>query len=107
MVRQLLKHYPHKKYNNNYQKYPQIKNPHSLLIHIKFCYISGSPKPLIIKSEKHLILIIISLLLLSSLLTSCTQKTKYVGEYKDDKRNVQGTFTHGKWKYEGQKYVGE
>ena len=33
--------------------------------------------------------------------------SKYVGEYKDGRMNGQGTFTHGKGKYEGQKYVGE
>ena len=33
---------------------------------------------------------------------------KYVGEYKDDKRNGQGTYTHGpNSKWAGDKYVGE
>ena len=48
---------------------------------------------------KHL-LILISLLLLSPFLTSCE---KYVGEYKDGKRNGQGTIT---WS-DGKNYVGE
>ena len=48
---------------------------------------------------KHL-LIILSFLLLSPFLTSCE---KYVGEYKDGKRNGQGTFTYP----DGEKYVGE
>ena len=75
---------------------------------------------------KNLLIILISILLLSSFLTSCTQGTKYVGEYKDGKRHGQGTFTHpdggkyvGEWKddkpngqgtftdYNGKKYVGE
>jgi len=51
---------------------------------------------------KHL-LILLSILLLSSFLTSCTQGTKYVGEYKDDKTNGQGTYTIP----DGTKYVGE
>ena len=51
---------------------------------------------------KHL-LIILSILLLSSFLTSCTQGTKYVGEYKDEKYHGQGTFTFP----DGAKYVGE
>ena len=52
---------------------------------------------------KHLLIILISILLHSSFLTSCTQGTKYVGEYKDGKRHGQGTFTHS----DGGKYVGE
>jgi len=48
---------------------------------------------------KHL-LILISFLLLSPFLTSCE---KYVGEYKDGKRNGQGTIT---WS-DGKNYVGE
>ena len=73
---------------------------------------------------KHILIILISILLLSSFLTSCTQGTKYVGEWENDyplsgiglvvytngrkyvgnwkngKRNGQGTFTwsEGKWK---------
>ena len=46
------------------------------------------------------ILIFLSILLLSPFLTSCE---KYVGEYKDGKRNGQGTQT---W-LDGRKYVGE
>ena len=46
------------------------------------------------------ILIIFSFLLLSPFLTSCE---KYVGEYKDGKRNGQGTVT---WS-DGKNYVGE
>ena len=46
------------------------------------------------------ILIILSFLLLSPFLTSCE---KYVGEYKDGKRNGQGTVT---WS-DGKNYVGE
>ena len=49
------------------------------------------------------LLIILSILLLSSFLTSCTQGTKYVGEYKDEKYHGQGTFTFP----DGTKYVGE
>jgi len=59
----------------------------------------GSPKPLIRNQVRH-ILIILSFLLLSPFLTSCE---KYVGEYKDGKRNGQGTQT---W-LDGRKYVGE
>ena len=51
---------------------------------------------------KHLLIILISFLLLSSFLTSCTQGTKYVGEYKDGKRHGQGTYTFP----DGKKYVG-
>ena len=53
---------------------------------------------------KHL-LIILSILLLSSFLTSCTKPngTKYVGEYKDGKRHGQGTLTTP----DGRKYEGE
>jgi hypothetical protein len=39
---------------------------------------------------KHSFIILISFLLLSPFLTSCE---KYVGEYKDGKRNGQGTYT--------------
>ena len=46
------------------------------------------------------LLILLSFLLLSPFLTSCE---KYVGEYKDGKRNGQGTIT---WS-DGKKYVGE
>ena len=46
------------------------------------------------------ILIILSILLLSPFLTSCE---KYVGEYKDGKRNGQGTVT---WS-DGKNYIGE
>ena len=49
---------------------------------------------------KHSFIILISFLLLSPFLTSCE---KYVGEYKDGKRNGQGTQT---W-LDGRKYVGE
>jgi len=49
---------------------------------------------------KHSFIILISFLLLSPFLTSCE---KYVGEYKDGKRNGQGTIT---WS-DGKKYVGE
>jgi hypothetical protein len=49
---------------------------------------------------KHLLIILISFLLLSPFLTSCE---KYVGEYKDGKRNGQGTIT---WS-DGKNYVGE
>ena len=33
--------------------------------------------------------------------------SKYVGEWKDDKRHGQGTYTFGTGKWEGDKYVGE
>ena len=46
------------------------------------------------------LLILLSFLLLSPFLTSCE---KYVGEYKDGKRNGQGTIT---WS-DGKNYVGE
>ena len=49
---------------------------------------------------KHSLILLISFLLLSPFLTSCE---KYVGEYKDGKRNGQGTQT---W-LDGRKYVGE
>jgi len=49
---------------------------------------------------KHSFIILISFLLLSPFLTSCE---KYVGEYKDGKRNGQGTIT---WS-DGNKYEGE
>jgi len=49
---------------------------------------------------RHILIILISFLLLSPFLTSCE---KYVGEYKDGKRNGQGTQT---W-LDGRKYVGE
>ena len=49
---------------------------------------------------KNSFIILISFLLLSPFLTSCE---KYVGEYKDGKRNGQGTQT---W-LDGRKYVGE
>jgi len=49
---------------------------------------------------RHSFIILISFLLLSPFLTSCE---KYVGEYKDGKRNGQGTQT---W-LDGRKYVGE
>ena len=54
---------------------------------------------------KHLLIILISILLLSSFLTSCTQPngTKYVGEYKDGEYHGQGTYT---WS-DGDKYEGE
>jgi hypothetical protein len=49
---------------------------------------------------KQSFIILISFLLLSPFLTSCE---KYVGEYKDGKRNGQGTIT---WS-DGKNYVGE
>ena len=62
---------------------------------------------------KHLLIILISILLLSSFLVSCEKKEqvnltfpngdKYVGEFKDDKPNGQGTYT---WS-DGRKYEGE
>jgi hypothetical protein len=64
-VRQLPNHYQ-KQYNNNYQKYLQIKTPHFLVNQTKFCYISGSHKTNQLgKQMKHL-LIILSILLLTS-----------------------------------------
>jgi hypothetical protein len=36
-----------------------------------------------------------------------TNKGKYVGEWKDGKKQGQGTFTYGKGKWEGEKYEGE
>ena len=63
---------------------------------------------------KHLLILLISILLLSSLLTSCEKKnghgtetyeddSSYVGEFKDGERNGQGTYTYS----DGHKYVGE
>ena len=62
---------------------------------------------------KHLLIILISILLLSSFLVSCEKKEqvnltfpngdKYVGEFKDDKPNGKGTYT---WS-DGGKYEGE
>ena len=49
---------------------------------------------------KQSFIILISFLLLSPFLTSCE---KYVGEYKDGKRNGQGTYTFP----DGRKFVGE
>ena len=66
---------------------------------------------------KHLLIILISILLLSSFLVSCEKKeqvnltlpngNKYVGEFKDGKQNGRGTFTWGKGEWEGDMYVGE
>ena len=39
--------------------------------------------------------------------TLTLMEIKYVGEFKDDKQNGQGTKTFGKGKWEGDKYVGE
>ena len=36
-----------------------------------------------------------------------TNKGKYVGEWKDGKKQGQGKFTYGKGKWEGEKYEGE
>ena len=36
-----------------------------------------------------------------------TNKVKYVGEWRDGKKQGQGTFTYGKGKWEGEKYEGE
>ena len=36
-----------------------------------------------------------------------TNKGKYVGEWRDGKKQGQGTFTYGKGKWEGEKYEGE
>jgi len=62
---------------------------------------------------KHLLIILISILLLSSFLVSCEKKEqvnltfpngdKYVGEWKDGEYHGQGTFTYP----DGSKYVGE
>ena len=62
---------------------------------------------------KHLLILLISILLLSSFLVSCEKKEqvnltfpngdKYVGEFKDDKPNGKGTYT---WS-DGRKYEGE
>ena len=63
---------------------------------------------------KHL-LILLSILLLSSpvigqetgVLYLWENGTKYMGEWKYGKKHGQGTFTYGKGKWEGDKYVGE
>ena len=65
---------------------------------------------------KH-VLILLSILLLSSLLTSCKKNghgtetfedgSIYVGEYKDGKYHGKGTYTFGKGEFEGDKYEGE
>jgi len=52
---------------------PPSKTPHFLVNQTKFCYISGSPKPLMGNSVKHLV-ILLSFFLLSSFLTSCEKK---------------------------------
>ena len=66
---------------------------------------------------KHILILLISILLLSSFITSCVKNGsspvkvetytypdggKYVGEFKNGRKNGQGTFTYP----EGQKYVG-
>ena len=66
---------------------------------------------------KHLLILLISILLLSSFITSCVKNGsspvkvetytypdggKYVGKFKDGKKNGQGTYTYP----DGQKYVG-
>ena len=66
---------------------------------------------------KHILILLISILLLSSFITSCVKNGSspvkvetytypdggnYVGKFKDGKKNGQGTFTYP----EGQKYVG-
>ena len=64
---------------------------------------------------KHLLIILISILLLSSplfgqetdVLYLWENGTKYKGEWKSGKKHGQGTFTYGKGKWEGEKYVGE
>ena len=64
---------------------------------------------------KHILIILISILLLSSpvigeetgVLYLWENGTKYMGEWKDGKKHGQGTFTYGKGKWEGDKYVGE
>ena len=64
---------------------------------------------------KHLLIILISILLLSSplfgqetdVLYLWENGTKYMGEWKDGKKHGQGTFTYGKGKWEGDKYEGE
>ena len=67
---------------------------------------------------RHILIITISILLLSSFLTSCEKKngpgtetyedgSSYVGVFKDGERNGQGTYTYGKGEWEGDKYVGE
>ena len=63
---------------------------------------------------KHLLILLISIIILSSFLVSCEKKIgpgiitspdgdKYVGEWKDNKRHGQGTLI---WS-NGRKYVGE
>jgi len=67
---------------------------------------------------RHILIITISILLLSSFLTSCEKKngpgtetyedgSSYVGVFKDGERNGQGTYTYGKGEWEGDKYVGD
>ena len=64
---------------------------------------------------KHILIILISILLLSSpvigeetgVLYLWENGTKYMGEWKDGKKHGQGTFTYGKGKWEGDKYEGE
>jgi len=64
---------------------------------------------------KHILIILISILLLSSLVIGeetgvlylWGNGTKYMGEWKDGKKHGQGTFTYGKGKWEGDKYEGE
>jgi len=66
---------------------------------------------------KNILIITIPILLFTSLLYGQTKKTgvlylwkngtNYMGEWKDGKKHGQGTFTYGKGKWEGEKYVGE
>ena len=71
-------------------------------------------KPPIVNQMK-ILLIILSILLLSSplfgketgVLYLWENGTKYMGEWKDGKKQGQGTFTYGKGKWEGDKYEGE
>ena len=66
---------------------------------------------------KHLLIILISILLLSSPLFGQSKKkgllyiwengSRYVGEWEDGKKHGQGTYTSGKGEREGDKYVGE
>ena len=66
---------------------------------------------------KHLLIILISFLLLSSPLFGQSKKSgllftgengsSYVGEWKDGKKHGHGTYTSGKGEWEGDKYVGE
>jgi len=91
------------------------QNTSHIVIHTKFWYNLGFPNPPKGNQVKHLLILLISILLLSSpvigeetgVLYLWENGTKYMGEWKDGKKHGQGTYTSGKGEGEGDKYVGE